>query len=63
VTRRERELRRLARDRGWVLERARKHWRLVSPSGEVVTTSATPSSSFTYQLLRTEMARAERRAR
>jgi hypothetical protein len=63
VTRRERELRRLAREHGWRLERTRRHWRLIAPNGEVVTTSATPSSSFTYQLLRTEMARAERRAR
>jgi hypothetical protein len=63
MTRRERDLRRLARARGWRLERTRKHWRLIAPTGEIVTTSATPSSTFIQQMLRAEMARAERRSR
>jgi predicted RNA binding protein YcfA (HicA-like mRNA interferase family) len=44
MTRRQRDLERLAREHGWTVERCRgsKHWRLRHPSGAVVVASSSP---------------------
>lgn len=42
MSRRERELRRLARELGWTLTHGGKHWLLRHPSGAVASATDTP---------------------
>ena len=45
MSRRERDLRRLAREHGWRLERRSRHWALRSPAGDCVIAAKTPGDS------------------
>jgi hypothetical protein len=60
MTRRERDLRRLARDRGWTLERTARHWRLRHPNGSVVIAPSTPGCWRSDTNLEADLARIER---
>ena len=61
MTRRQRDLERLAREHGWTVERTRRHWRLVSPDGHRVIVAATPSDSGWQRVISGCLKRAERR--
>jgi hypothetical protein len=45
MTRRERDLRRLADDHGWGIAKTKRHWRLRHPDGPIVIVAATPGDS------------------
>jgi hypothetical protein len=60
MSRRERDLRRLARERGWILEPTSRHWRLRHPSGEVVIAPKTPGCWRSDTNLLAALARVER---
>jgi hypothetical protein len=60
MTRRERDLRRLARRHGWHVEGVKRHWRLRSPLGHVLIVSATPSDGNNLHLVAACLRRAER---
>ena len=61
MTRRERDLRRLATDHGFRLEQGRRHWRLVHPAGMIVHAAATPSDVNHLTLVRKALRHALRR--
>jgi predicted RNA binding protein YcfA (HicA-like mRNA interferase family) len=63
MTRRERDLRRLARRHGWRLERTRgDHWRLRHPNGAIVIASYSPGDSGNLRVIEGCLRRAERQA-
>jgi predicted RNA binding protein YcfA (HicA-like mRNA interferase family) len=61
MTRRERDLRRLAEARGWRLERTGSgHWRLRHPNGQTVIASFSPGDSGHLRVIAGYLNRAER---
>jgi hypothetical protein len=63
VTRRERDLRRLADRFGWRLELRRGHHRLIGPMGDVVVVSRTPGDGGNLRVVEGCIKRARRYSR
>jgi hypothetical protein len=61
MTRRQRDLARLAREHGWQLDRTRRHFRLRGPRGATVIASASPSCRRDLTVTEAELRRAARR--
>ena len=64
MTKRERDLRRLAKARGWRLERTNGsgHWRLRHPAAGIVIAAASPRVAGNVRVVAASLRRAERQA-